>query len=641
MAPLDAIVSPCQPPIRMTTAPKYRAFLSYSHADEAMARYLHARLERYTIDPAIVPGAAKGKLAPVFLDRMGFSGGRPLTDETIEKLDDCAALILLASPASFASKPVREEVETFQTRHPDRPIIPVILSGSAKTVFPPCLPTGTLAVDWNKDNAGLWLPHAWAARLDRTRAWRLPRWLGWGDLAFAKLVAGLLGVKDPDEIFRREKRRTRQQAAVFVLIAALIVGLGSSVFMKQRELSDPAAIASRLLAMKQAQAAEPGELARITRAVQDIAEAANTDPRSAQVLALLKAGKTIEAGDLQEAVAWSRKTIAVREQKQAAKEFRSLGAIKGLADPKKSREAYAEAARLDPDDIDGMQWHAYMEQEAGNLGEAETANRQVIGRGRPGKDDVSLYWAHLGLGDALVSRGNLDTAVAEYNLARSIAEHLAQADPGNAGWQRDLSVSHTKLGDVLVAQGNLTEALTAYRASLAIAERLAQADPGNADWQRDLSVSHDRLGDVLVAQGNLTEALTAYRARHAIAERLAQADPGNAGWQRDLSVSFSNLANVLTKQEKYAEALDYYRLDFGIAERLAKTDPMNAEWQRDLAVSHYTTAVAAVRAKELAQARDHAKAGQAIIVALIRDHPGVAQWETDLTTFTKLVELLK
>ena len=78
---------------------------------------------------------------------------------------------------------------------------------------------------------------------------------------------------------------------------------------------------------------------------------------------------------------------------------------------------------------------------------------------------------------------------------------------GNAGWQRDLSVSNNKVGDVLVAQGNLPEALKTFREGLAIRERLAAADPGNAGWQRDLSVSYDRVGDVLVAQGNLPEAL--------------------------------------------------------------------------------------------------------------------------------------
>ena len=139
---------------------------------------------------------------------------------------------------------------------------------------------------------------------------------------------------------------------------------------------------------------------------------------------------------------------------------------------------------------------------------------------------------------------------------------------------------------MLVAQGNLPEALKSYRDGLAIRERLAKADPGNAGWQRDLSVSlrqdrrraggagqssrgaeilsrrprpfssvwrrrtratpagsaisrcrYDKIGDVLVAQGNLPAALKSYRDDLAIAERLAKADPGNAGWQRDLSVS--------------------------------------------------------------------------------------------------------
>ena len=58
----------------------------------------------------------------------------------------------------------------------------------------------------------------------------------------------------------------------------------------------------------------------------------------------------------------------------------------------------------------------------------------------------------------------------------AIFERLATADPSNAGWQRDLSVSHEKVGDVLTAQGRLDHALEAYRASLAIAERLAAAE---------------------------------------------------------------------------------------------------------------------------------------------------------------------
>ena len=96
-------------------------------------------------------------------------------------------------------------------------------------------------------------------------------------------------------------------------------------------------------------------------------------------------------------------------------------------------------------------------------------------------------------------------------------------------------MSYDKVGDVQVAQGDLAGALTSYRDSLAIRDRLAKSDPGNAGWQRDLSVSYEKVGDVQVAQGDLAGALTSYRDSLAIRDRLAKSDPGNAGWQRDLA----------------------------------------------------------------------------------------------------------
>jgi hypothetical protein len=64
-------------------------------------------------------------------------------------------------------------------------------------------------------------------------------------------------------------------------------------------------------------------------------------------------------------------------------------------------------------------------------------------------------------------------ALKSYSDSLAIAERLAKSDPGNAGWQRDLSVSYGKVGDVQMAQGDLKAALKSYSDSLAIAERLA------------------------------------------------------------------------------------------------------------------------------------------------------------------------
>ena len=76
-----------------------------------------------------------------------------------------------------------------------------------------------------------------------------------------------------------------------------------------------------------------------------------------------------------------------------------------------------------------------------------------------------------------------------------------------------------------VAQGDLAGALKSYRDSLAIKERLAQSDPGNAGWQRDLSVSYNRVGNAQMAQGDLAGALKSYRDGLTIIERLATPIP--------------------------------------------------------------------------------------------------------------------
>ena len=128
-------------------------------------------------------------------------------------------------------------------------------------------------------------------------------------------------------------------------------------------------------------------------------------------------------------------------------------------------------------------------------------------------------------------------AIAWWRLAAVASALDGEGDP----WA---SYAHDEVGDIHMTIGNLPEALTSFRAGLAIAERLATADPGNAGWQRDLSVSYNKIGDVQVGQGNLPEALTSFRAGLAIAERLATADPGNAGWQRDVIVSCVKIAEM-------------------------------------------------------------------------------------------------
>jgi tetratricopeptide (TPR) repeat protein len=198
-------------------------------------------------------------------------------------------------------------------------------------------------------------------------------------------------------------------------------------------------------------------------------------------------------------------------------------------------------------------------------------------------DSRELYWLVTAAGTYLQERAATADVLPLYQRGLAIADRLAKSDPGNAGWQRDLSISQEKIGDVLGAQGNLPAALDSYKASLAIRDRLAKSDPGNAGWQRDLSVAHNKIGDVLGAQGNLPAALDSYKASLAIRGRLAKSDPGNAGWQRDLALSHGRVGMIEARQGASEDALEGFREGREIIARLRARSPDNATLPNDLA----------------------------------------------------------
>jgi tetratricopeptide (TPR) repeat protein len=439
-----------------------------------------------------------------------------------------------------------------------------------------------------------------------------------------------------------------------------------------------ALLVQQLVAASPAQAA-PGREQAVGTAIEDIAKgAAAGDDRLQQALDLLKAGKVEDASRLLQAFADDKSARIKQDSKEAATAWRNLGAIAGLADPKRAREAYGRAVALDPDDREALYWHGWLQLLAGDLGLADRDLDRLLQVSVAAHDDRGTYRAYLRLGQVFVARGNSEAAREyedhAYDLAKRNAErspddqqwqrnlsvsnellgdvYLAQgnlraaleqyrasltrmipirdADPSNMNLQRFTSVTFNKVGDVLVAQGNLPEALKSFRDGLAIADRLAKADPGNASWQRDLSVSYEKVGDVLKAQGNLPEALKSYNDDRAIMERLAKADPGNAGWQYDLGISNERIGDVLMDQGNLADALNSYQAKHDIISRLAKADPGNASWQRDLSVSYEKVGDVLKAQGNLPEALKSYRDSLAIRDRLAKADPGNASWQRDL-----------
>jgi tetratricopeptide (TPR) repeat protein len=548
---------------------RYRAFISYSHADTKWANWLHGRLESFRIDRDLIGrktpmGLIPKTLRPIFRDRDDFTAGHSLSEQTLAALDASAALIVLGSPDAAKSRYVNEEVRLFKQRHPNRPIIPVIVDGKpgdpASECFPPALkfevapdgaitdrPADLLAADMRETGDGR-------------------------DLALVKVVARMLGVPTDDV----RKRQVIAQNWRLKVTAVLSLVAGFLVWEHQRQVTAEetrererlareeardkqlkAEIVQSLLGISGAQAA-PGAAKALGDAVADAQErAAQGDERWQKALDLLKANKPQDAEPLFRTVA-EEKAARVRtdrarlekDSKAAAAAYRNLGAIAGLGDPKRAREAYAKPLEYDGEDPEALYWYGYLNFLAGDLGTAQRTLARLLETATARGDQRGIYRAHLVQGQVMRGRGSLPSARehVEKSLGIALAESASAKD--DFEWQRDVSEAQIRIGDVLRDQGNLPAALESFKSAHAVRERLAAADPGNAGWQRDLAVSHIKIGGVLWDQGNLPAALESYKAVLAIIERLVAADPGNAGWQRDLSISHGRIGVVLRAKTK-------------------------------------------------------------------------------------------
>jgi len=209
-----------EPAMAELTALTYRAFISYSHADTSWAKWLQRGLESFRIDKDLAgretaTGTVPKTLRPVFRDRDDFTAGHSLTDQTLAALDASAALIIICSPAAAKSAYVTEEVRPFKARHPDRPIIPLIVGGKPGDPELECFPA-SLKFRLDDDGKITDEPVEMLAADAREQ----------GDgkhLALAKVVAGLLGVSS-DDIFRRAERdRRRKQRSWIAGLSAVAI----------------------------------------------------------------------------------------------------------------------------------------------------------------------------------------------------------------------------------------------------------------------------------------------------------------------------------------------------------------------------------------------------------------------------------
>src|SRR6478735_1146061 len=113
---------------------EYAAFISYSHADTAIVRWLHHALETYRLPKVLVGtdspfGEVPRRLPPVFRDRDELPASGDLGTELRNALTNSRFQIVVCSPRSAKSFWVNEEIKHFKRTHGEYRTLALIVGG--------------------------------------------------------------------------------------------------------------------------------------------------------------------------------------------------------------------------------------------------------------------------------------------------------------------------------------------------------------------------------------------------------------------------------------------------------------------------------------------------------------------------------
>ncbi len=209
----------------MDTPFKFRAFISYSHADEKWARWLHRRLEAYRLPKRLVGteaafGPVPRRFAPVFRDREELATATDLGATLTAALEQSACLVVICSPAAARSRWVNEEILAFKRLGRSDRVFALIVDGepgasaNAAQEHLECFPPALIRVLGADGELGEERGEPIAADVRPGKDRKVT--------ALLKLLAGMLGVGFDDLRRREVSRRYRRLLAV---VSASVVGM--------------------------------------------------------------------------------------------------------------------------------------------------------------------------------------------------------------------------------------------------------------------------------------------------------------------------------------------------------------------------------------------------------------------------------
>lgn len=541
----------------IATSERYQAFLSYAHADERWAAWLHRALESYRLPASLKRDDGKGRdrLRPIFRDREELSAGHDLTESIRAALAESSALIVLCSPAAAASRWVNEEIHSFRQLHPERPILCAIVDGDPH----PAEGSGQVSC----------LPPALFQRRDADgRLHDLPgeplaadfRESGDGrQLAKVKLLAGLLDVRLDDLLQREAQRRHRRMAWIATAATAGMLFAGGLSFyalqqraQAERERAEAEGLIEFMIGDLRKKLEPVGRLEIMDSvgnralgyyAKQDLADLdADALGRRARSLHLI--------GEMRELRGQLEGAEKVFEQAS-----RSTGQLLAR-DPDNSQRIF--------DHAQSVFWVGYIAWQRGEWPTAERFFKQYLEQAQrlvaidPNKREwqMELIWATRNLGTVYFNQGRYVEAEKQFQASLDQLAPLVRSAPEDADLQQDHAQALAWLADAKLAVGDFARVESLRRRELDIYRKALLLDPKNQRLLEFVVVNLNVLGKVALIRGDTNGSLALYRQGLQDSEALLRADESNAAWKQfDVALRIGLATGLLWLDDSGAEAV--------------------------------------------------------------------------------------
>lgn len=516
-------------------ARRYAAFLSYSHRDMEVARWLHAALEAFPVPAALVGtpglhGFVPQRIAPIFRDDDDLPATGDLSAEVTEALGDSDALIVICSEHAAQSAWVAEEVRRFKAQHGDRRVFAVLVHAS----------------DCHEPSAVMPLPLKRRVLSDGTVTSEPTEPLALaldgpdGRKAMVRrLAAGLLGV-NLDALVQRDSAR-RQRHLRRVAAVLLVALLGTALLARSAILARDAAEVQRaeaeqlisfMLGDLRAQAEKSGRLDMLDAVA---AQALNYYGRQ-------------ELGDLSaDSLAQRAKALhLIGETRMARGDYPAAG--RALAD---ASATTGELLARAPDDPQRIFDHAQ-----------------------------SVYWE----GD--LARQRRDTAATRkaFTQYAALADRLVDIAPADPAWRAEVAHSRINMGVVHFDAGELPEASRAFRTAATIFRELAQGRDAGIEEQDNLATALAWSADADRSRGDIRAAIASRTEEAELRREMAKRDPTDIPALDALSLAVHAQSELAFDTGDAATARKLSAAAIRDAERATAVEPSNLRW----AMSHWT-----------------------------------------------------